>query len=62
MTGNMSLSEQAQVREGESRAEAPLFSLVLPIYQSAFMVPVQALSKHYNRQLKAGSQEKDLIP
>lgn len=61
-TGNVSRStamycgqaEQAQMQERVSRAEAPLFSLVLPIYQSTFMVPVQALSKHY-RQLKAVS-------
>lgn len=61
-TGNMSPStliyfswtEQAQMQERAKTAEAPLFSLVLPIYQSTFMVPVQALSKHY-RQSKAGS-------
>jgi len=60
-TGNVSPStvmygrqaEQAQMQERGSRTEVP-FSLVLPIYQSTFMVPVQALSKHY-RQLKAGS-------
>ena len=61
-TGNVSPStviypsqaEQAQMQERVSRAESPLFSLVLPIYQSTFTVPVQALSKHH-RQLKAGS-------
>lgn len=49
-----------QRQDSMSRAQEPLLSLVLPILKEPFIVPFQALFKHY-KQLKADYKGEDSI-